>query len=55
MGRRRKVRLADFQVNDVLALRLEGTGTLEHFERGFDSNPRHPFGDLHVSWMVVGS
>jgi hypothetical protein len=49
VGRRRKVRLADFEMDDVLALRLERTGTLKDFERGLDSVPRHSFRNLHLS------
>ena len=53
VGRRRKVRLADFEMNDVLALRLERAGTLEDFERGLDPDPRHSFGDLHALYYLV--
>jgi hypothetical protein len=52
-------------VDHVLALRFERPGTLEDFERGLDPNPRHSFGDLHLSiighggyritgWWIVG-
>ena len=41
--RRRKVGLADFQVDDVLALRFERAGALQHLERGLDPDPRHAF------------
>jgi hypothetical protein len=30
-------------MDHVLALRFECTGTLQHFERGFDPDPRHAF------------
>jgi hypothetical protein len=41
VSRRRKIRLADLEMDDVLALRLERAGALQHFERGLDPDPRH--------------
>jgi hypothetical protein len=46
--RRVEVRLPDFQVNDVPALRFERAGAREHFKGGFCAQPGHARGELHA-------
>ena len=38
------VGLADFEMNDVLALTLQGAGAHQNFEGGLGSQARHPLG-----------
>src|SRR5579862_4852042 len=41
-----KVRLANFEMDDALALALKGAGLIQNFERGFSAEPRHAAGEL---------
>ena len=45
--RRIEVRLADFKMDDVLPLCLEGTGLDKNFKSCFGSKARNAFGDMH--------
>src|ERR1041385_5496232 len=44
-----KIGLPDLQVNHVLALRLQGTGTHQNVESRFDADAGHSFCELHGS------
>ena len=44
VGGRVEIGLADFQVNNALALRFQGTRPDQHFEGGLGAQPRHPLG-----------
>jgi hypothetical protein len=35
-------------MNDTATLRFEGAGLNEHVKGGFNLNPLHPFGKVHV-------
>ena len=43
-----EVGLADFEMNHLGPARLQGAGTDQHIECGFDSDPRHTLGQLHM-------
>ena len=47
VGRRRKVRLADFEMNDALALRFERARLYQDVERRFDPNTGHFVDQMH--------
>src|SRR5262245_59258695 len=47
MRRRRKIGLADLQMNDVFPLLLERARPDKHFKRRFGPEPGHFFGKLH--------
>ncbi len=39
-----EIRLADLEMHDIAALRLQGPRFYQHFERGLCAETRHPFG-----------
>ena len=45
VARRIEIGLADFQMNDVAALRLERSRFHQHFERGLRAESRHALGE----------
>src|SRR5690349_9169020 len=48
LGGRVEVRLADLEMDDVAALRLEGSRPGGDLERGLGADVAHPFGDAHL-------
>ena len=54
IGGRVEVRLADLQVNDVLALRLQRAGPDQHFKGGFGAEARHALGQPQLGNTLGG-
>jgi hypothetical protein len=44
--RRREIRLADFQVDDLAALRFQAPCLHQDIEGGFPADPAHPLSEL---------
>ncbi len=51
--RRRKIGLADAEVDDVAALGGQRIGARQHFEGAFGAEARHPRGELHGAVMPL--
>ena len=49
-----KIWLANFEVDDFLALLFQRAGAIENFESGFRPEPRHPAGQAQIVGRCSG-